>query len=155
STPTDALMDLCQFALNYENNLHELGGIIRERLYEPLSEILWRRDERYSFEMWREYEIALPPALVIESQPGNPSGVFKPLQPWSHDSSTEVNTFIALEDFTVERITPHRKSVFLCAGRGSEAVNFASRVEVTGFNNQELHKFSPGQKIPRIQGKVI
>ncbi|HLA43050.1 MAG TPA: Clp protease N-terminal domain-containing protein, partial [Aggregatilineales bacterium] len=156
STPTETLMDLRQFALEHEQGLKHLAGIIREGIFQPLNDILWRRGERYRFNLWREYESTLPPALVVKNQPViHVDTAFKPLQAWSFDASVEVNAHVRLEGFTVDRVMPHRKSVLLCAGRGREAVNQSAQVEITGLDDEQLAKLAAGQKVRSFEGKVI
>jgi hypothetical protein len=135
-------------------DLPGMNWLIRHSLHEGCKTHFWGSGKRHLVSLWREYEFLLPPALVIEYSRVDTQKTLRPLNDWSYGEEIPIESAVALEGFTIERVLPHRNSVWLCAGRGDEAVNYSARVVITGMSENRLSRYVPGQDAGRIKGIV-
>ena len=135
--------DLCQF--------------LRDTLYQSFLPYWWGQRKPYRFEVWQEYELLLPPALVLEALPQDASTpmtrTLKPLGPWGHEGGVRLGETIILENFVVQKVDREKRIVQLAAGAASEAINRASRVELHNVDIGE-HTYFRGEPIKRMIGRV-
>lgn len=133
----------------------ELSNIIRTGIFEAYNEAWWSQRQRYRFGVWREYEHVLPAAIEVylatNTKPGAASQILEPLGSWSRTNSPGKGELIELRGFTVQKV--REGFVQLAAGSGSEAVNRASKIEVTGLNEVNP-KYRPGDTIDSLIVRV-
>lgn len=146
------LRDLAQYAAQFQTDA--LAELIRNGIFDPLRNLWWEQGERYRFGFWREYEMILPPSLVIETEELHSGHVLHPLEAWSRNTSLKLGETVELQDFTIHSLKPVQQRLLLCASVGDEAVNRASKVQVTGINRERLARYSPGQSEHHLRGMI-
>ncbi|MEL7675489.1 MAG: Clp protease N-terminal domain-containing protein [Chloroflexota bacterium] len=126
-------------------------------LFESFGPAWWLQRKPYRFGAWREYEHALPPALVLEAVPESTANkgtrVIRPLGSWSRSSQILPGEVIAIEEFSVQKIDADKDRLHLAAGSQPEALNRASKVEIRGLGREAGHY--RGEVIPRLCGRVV
>ncbi len=136
---------------------HELGRILRDGVYQTYAETWWAQRQRYRFGVWREYEHILPAAIEImadtDANPDNATHRLKPLEAWSRGEAPVTGELVELCGFTVQKVRPDAESIQLAAGRGLEAVNRASKVEVVGLGTA-VQRYRPGDIVDSFVGRV-
>lgn len=148
-------INLREFALN--RDVDELANFIRG-LFEIFGPAWWLQRQPYRFNVWREYEHVLPPALVLEAVPeeelNDISQVLHPLGAWSRADQVMPGEIVSLNGLAVQKIDLERNVLHLAAGAQAEAINRASKVEVRGLN---LHRFDfyRGELIDQMVGRVV
>ncbi len=138
-----------------------LGQLLRQQLYSHFSKTWWQKRRSYRFEVWKEYDWVLPPVLTLELVPDQEE------MPTSHVlrvpfnrarlnarlRQLEYGDFVALENFTVQRVDRENNVLKLAAGFGTEADKHAYKIEVRGFDlEQDL--FYRGEVVERLVGRV-
>jgi hypothetical protein len=150
----DSNLDVAQLcALSSDVSTDLLDGL-PQRLFDSHAAWMWGKRERYEFELWREYEAMLPPALVVDVGSGRDGEVLKPLETWGRDRLIFPNTAVMMKDFTIQSVSRQIRSVTLCAGPDDEAVNHSSLITVMGFDAEELERYAPGQHVESLGGRV-
>jgi len=137
-----------------KNGLTAFAGLLAQGIYEHMQPLYTARTERYRFALWREYEAALPPALLVEAERTETEHHLHPLAPWSHDDHLTIGSTVTLNDFTVYDIAPHRGGIVLSAGHADEAVNQSSKVLVLQLPANKLNRYARGQSLRRMRGYV-
>ena len=154
----DAPANLRDYALSH--NPAEVEAFIRRALYEPFHPYWWGQSQTYRFQAWQEYELLLPPALIVEALPPEAvtptARVLRPKGNWSRSESIGAGEIVILEKFIVQKVRAERKAVYLSAGTRDDADTRASRIEVRGMGDAagELN-YHRGQAIPVQVGRVI
>jgi hypothetical protein len=130
---------------------------LRESLYGVFGETWWRQRRPYTFPVWQEYDLLLPPALIIDVLPEAPilsSGrVLRPDGSWLQSGGLHPGQVVTLEGFVVHRVMGDQGSIRLAAGPGAEAINYSSRVMVHGLG-AEAKRFWRGDPAPRLTGRI-
>ncbi len=147
-------VDLAAYAR--ERGPEALGHFLWDGLYRVFRETWWSQRHAYRFAGWQEYEMVLPPALVVEVGEGLPTPRQKllPMGQWSRRGRFAYQEVVSLEGFTVHYVYPTRQAVQLVAGAGPEAFNRASKVEVRGIDLSS-GRFYRGAVIDRLVGRVL
>jgi len=126
-------------------------------LLESFGPSWWLQRKPYRFGAWREYEHVLPPALLLEAVPdsklNDATRVIRPLGNWSRSSQVLPGEIIAIEEFSVQKLSRDKERLHLAAGSQPEAINRASKVEIRGLKRDAGHY--RGEVIPRLGGRVI
>ena len=154
----DAPANLRDYALTHD--AAEVEAFIRRALYEPFYPYWWGQSQTYRFQVWQEYELLLPPALIIEALPHDAAlptaRTLRPQGNWSRNETIGAGEIVNLEKFVVQKVRAERKAVYLSAGTRDDADSRASRIEVRGIANSigEL-PYLRGQVIPFLIGRVI
>lgn len=134
-----------------------LADLLRA-LFKLFSPAWWLQSKPYRFGMWREYEHALPPALVVEALPVQDSSrvrhVLAPLAAWSRRQDVLAGETVALQGFVVQKIDVEKDVLYLAAGSQPEAFNRASKVEVRGLGVRDRSHYR-GEMIAEIVGRVV
>ncbi len=138
-----------------EHGLPHTANVLQFSLFDNFHYHWLQTKVRYRFGMWREYEAILPPALVLEYGAVESEHHLYPLEDWSYaDGRLQIGETVLCKDFTVQAHLPHRRSVILCASSGSQAVNQASRVLITGLDAARLDGLQVGQSVAEIGGMI-
>lgn len=138
-----------------------LGQLLRQQLYSHFSKTWWQKRRSYRFEVWKEYDWLLPPVLTLEfipDQEGTPTAhvlhvPFNRAKLNARIQQLEYGDFVALENFTVQRVDRENNVLKLAAGYGTEADKRAYKIEVRGFN-LEQDIFYRGEVVERLVGQV-
>ncbi len=149
-----APIDLAIYAR--ENDPEALSDLLWNSLYRFFGETWWSQRQPYRFGVWQEYELVLPPAIVVEVSPGlsPPRRKLTPLGQWSRRGRFAHREVVALEGFTVEDIYPDRNAIQLTSGAGPDAANRAGKIEVRGIKlpSAEYYRGGPAD---RLVGQVL
>jgi hypothetical protein len=138
-----------------------LGQLLRQQLYSHFSKTWWQKRRSYRFEVWKEYDWLLPPVLTLELVPDKEDTAVAQVMrvPFNRTkfnarlSQLEYGDFVALENFTVQRVDREHNVLKLAAGYGTEADKRAYKVEVQGFDlDQDV--FYRGEVVDRLVGRV-
>ncbi len=151
----DAPVNLRQFAA--EHSPPETRHFIRHALYEAYRPYWWgQQNQIYHFQVWQEYELLLPPALVLQVLPMEAANattrVLHPGGSWSYKGGVPVGEVVILEKFVTQKVRPGILQV--SAGAESEASSRASRVEIRGIDFDQT-PYLRGQKVTRLVGRVL
>lgn len=138
-----------------------LGQLLRQQLYSHFSKTWWQKRRSYRFEVWKEYDWLLPPVLTLELVPEVeelPTAhalrvPFNRAKLNTRLQQLEYGDFVALENFTVQRVDRENNVLKLAAGYGAEADKRAYKIEVRGFN-LEQDIFFRGEVVERLVGRV-
>jgi hypothetical protein len=135
----------------------DIATFLRQGLFESFRETWWGQAQPYTFQVWQEYELVLPPALIVDAQPTTilpPSGhVLRPLGEWGAISNRRVGEIVELEGFTALKTKRERGMVQLAAGAESAAINWSGRIDVYGLDLAQKSYFR-GEPMRKIIGKV-
>jgi hypothetical protein len=136
------------------NGPGDLADIIQNKVNDIFGQNWWAQHQPYSFALWQEYEHVLPPALVIQVEPGadDQGRVLHPRARWSLDGSFNKGDVVTLEHFTVYRAYPDRDEVMLVAGAGPAAEDRANKVIVRGVTSPTT---AQGDRMDRLVGRVV
>lgn len=104
---------------------------LRDALYGGFRETWWGQAQPYSFPAWQEYELMLPPALIVEAADSVAQLTLRPESDLTHVHTGEV---VALEDFTVLKVKRDKTALQLVRGAGAEAINYAGRIDLHGLD---------------------
>jgi hypothetical protein len=138
-----------------------LGQLLRQQLYSHFSKTWWQKRRPYRFEVWKEYDWILPPVLTLElalDQEEMPASrvlrvPFNRAKLNARIRQLEYGDFVALENFTVQRVDRENNVLKLAAGFGAEADKRAYKIEVRGFD-LEQDIFYRGEVVERLVGRV-
>ncbi len=129
---------------------------LRKSLYDSYKKTWWGQSENYKFTVWQEYEMLLPPALVVEAIPDatvpTTGKVLRPEGMWNRDISIRPGEVIMLEKFTVLKLKRDSGKVRLGRGITPSAIDSAYRVEVSGL---DLEKRYRGEVLAPMVVKVV
>jgi hypothetical protein len=108
---------------------------------------------------WQEYELLLPPALIVEALPPDPTSttirVLQPSGDWHYTERHPVpGELVALEGFTVLKVKRETGVLQLVAGANPEAINYAARIDVHRLELSQPAHYR-GELLPRLVGRVI
>ncbi len=153
---SDSPSNLKQYAA--EHNASEVCQFIRHALYEAYRPYWWGQGQPYQFQVWQEYELLLPSALVLkaltEDDVTQTTRTLRPGGSWSRKEVVQVGETVILDDFAVQK-TRHKKGIlYVSAGAQSEASARSSRIEVHGIDFEQEPYFR-GQTIKRLVGRVV
>jgi hypothetical protein len=147
-------VDLAAYA--NEHGPAALVDLLWNSLFRVFGETWWLQRHLYQFGVWQEYEMILPPALVVEVSDSipTPRRRLTPMGHWSRRGRFAHREVVALEGFTVEDFYPDRDGIQLVSGAGPEAQNRAGKVEVRGIPlpSKEYYR---GAVVERLVGRVI
>lgn len=139
----------------------EVAQFLRDKLYTAFKETWWGQRQPYLLTVWQEYDLLLPPALVLRAAPPESftetGRVLRPTGEWARSETVRNGEVVALEDFTVIKVKPSPDgtgSIQLAAGAGSEAANYASRVDVQGLDFS-AKSYYRGEILHRVTGQVV
>ena len=167
----DVPTNLRDYALAHDTET--VAEFIQKALYEPFRRYWWGQSQPgYRFPARQEYELLLPPALIIEAVPGSVDALdnqnayalsVRSIGPEMEAIMT--GALVVLEGFVVLKVRPERGALYLSTGIQDDAEHRASRVEVRGLpltaaadslvNSVAPDSFQPGQVLPRLVGRVI
>ncbi len=147
-------IDLADYAR--EHGPEALSDLLWNSLYRVFGETWWSQRHLYQFSVWQEYEMLLPPALVVElvAEQAVPRRRLVPLGQWSRRGRFANGELVALEGFTVSDYYPSRNGIQLASGSGPEAQNRAGKVEVRGISHQPKEYYR-GAVIDSLIGRVL
>ncbi len=140
------------------NGVQNIGNFIYTALYEAFRPYWWGQNQSYHFQVWQEYELLLPPALIVEVLPDSAATpttrTLHPKGSWSYKGGVQVGEIVILENFVTQKMKPARHVLQVSAGAQSGAADRASRVEL---HNVPLDSsdYLRGETLRRIVGKVI
>jgi len=139
-----------------EHGPEALADLLRQSLFRVFGETWWSQRHPYQFGVWQEYELLLPPSLVVEVAPdlGTPRRRLTPLGQWSRRGRFAHGEVVALDGFTVEDFYPERQGIQLTAGAGADAQNRAGKVEVRGIPDA-MRTYYRGMMVNQIVGRVL
>lgn len=132
-----------------------VSDIMSNTLLDDFYKLWWEDRSRYRFGLWREYDLILPPTLVINYRSGGSNRDIYPLQEISHMGDLAVGMNVTLRDFNCHQHLHHRQAVVLSAGRDPEAVNRSSQIEVRDIPDRKLVGITEGQSVGKIGGVII
>lgn len=146
-------VDLADFG--HEHGPEALADLLQNSLYRVFGETWWSQRHLYQFGVWQEYEMVLPPSLVVEVVPGVQQARRRltPLGQWSRRGRFSEGEIVSLEGFTVEDFYPSRQGIQLTSGSGPDAQNRAGKIEVRGIP-YPAKKFYRGAVVDQIIGQV-
>lgn len=148
-------VNLRQYAADH--SAAEVCRFIREALYDAYRPYWWGQGQTYHFQVWQEYELLLPPALVVQALPPDTANeTTRTLHPgaWSYKGGVAPGEVVILEDFVAQKVRYERGSLQVSAGAQSEASARASRIEIEGIDFDETPYFR-GQTIKQLVGRVL
>ncbi|MFC1959799.1 Clp protease N-terminal domain-containing protein [Chloroflexota bacterium] len=148
-------VDLSDFT--HTNGPEALSELLWTSLYRVFGEIWWSQNDLYQFGAWQEYEMMLPPALVLEVVDGlaAPRRRLTPMGQWSRRGRFAHREVVALEGFTVEDFYPDRQGIQLVAGSGPESQNRAGKLEVRGLDQALLKTLYRGAVVDHLVGRIL
>lgn len=146
-------VDLADFG--HEQGPEALSELLRNSLYRVFGETWWSQRHLYQFGVWQEYEMILPPSLVVEVVPGVQQARRRltPLGQWSRRGRFSEGEIVSLEGFIVEDFYPERQGIQLTSGSGPDAQNRAGKIEVRGIPHPSK-KYYRGATVDQIVGQV-
>ncbi len=147
-------VDLADYGREY--GAEALADLLGDSLFRVFGETWWSQRHPYQFNVWQEYELLLPPALIIEALPGQgvPRRRLTPLGQWSRRGHFEQGEIVSLEGFTIEDFYPDREGIQLVAGAGVDAQNRAGKVEVRGIPDV-TRTYYRGMAVEQIIGRIL
>lgn len=135
----------------------QIADFLRSGLYQSFRENWWGQRQPYSFATWQEYELVLPPALIVDALAEHtlpPTGMhLRPLGEWSHDNSVHTGDIVELDDFTALKTKRDKGVVQIISGAESAAINWTGRVDVYGLDLTQKVYFR-GEPIRKVIGRV-
>jgi hypothetical protein len=142
--------------------INQLDHLLQEELYAQFRKTWWQHRRPYRFQVWKEYDWLLPPALVLDYVPqeqnlDSPLVLHTPINRPRTAEKLQGLVFgdgIILENFTVRKVEQKNNTLKLAVGFGSEAEKQAFKVELRGISHDSSNFFR-GEILERIQGKVI
>ncbi len=140
-----------------EQGPEALAELLGSSLFRVFGETWWSQRHLYQFGVWQEYEMVLPPALVVELYPGGEDEAERRLTPlgqWSRRGRFAPGEIVSMEGFSVEDFYPARQGIQLTSGSGPEAQNRAGKIEVRGIAAPS-QKYYRGAVVDRIIGRVL
>jgi len=153
---TDAPVNLREYAAQY--GAQNLAEFIHTALYEAFRPYWWGQRQAYHFQVWQEYELLLPPALILEALPPSAAtATTRTLHPkgaWSFKGGVPVGEIVILEGFVAQKVKIEQRSLQVSAGAQAGAADRASRIEVRGIDTAHTSYFR-GQTIKRLVGRVL
>lgn len=140
----------------------DVARFIYNRLYLGFREGWWGQASPYQFHAWREYELLLPPALVVEALSRNAETGsvrrLQPMDPWSHNRILHAGETVLLDGFTVHKVKTSPDydgpTLHICAGAEPDAINQSSRIEVRGLD-MERKRFMRGEPMRSIAARIV
>lgn len=148
-------VDLADFTR--ANGPEALSKLLLGSLYPVFGETWWSQGDPYQFGVWQEYEMVLPPALVLEVGDDLPAPRrrLSPLGQWSRRGRFAPREVVAVEGFTVEDFYLDRGAIQLVAGSGPEAQNRSGKLEVRGLDETYIKSLYRGGVVDRLVGQVL
>jgi hypothetical protein len=145
-----------------QQGISQLDHLLQDELYAQFRKTWWQLRRPYRFQVWKEYEWLLPPALTLDYIPpetklDSPLTLRTPLNRTRIGEKLRGLVFgdgVVLENFTVRKIEQRNNTLKLAIGFGSEAEKHAFKIELRGLGNNPLPLFR-GEILEQIQGKVI
>jgi hypothetical protein len=135
----------------------EIAAFLRTGLYKSFRETWWGQARPYTFQLWQEYELVLPPALVVDVQPIAtlpPNGyVLRPLADPTQAATRRAGELVELEGFTALKTKRDKGLVQIAAGAESAAINWSGRIDVYGLDLAQKSYFR-GEPMRKLIGKV-
>ncbi|MBX3063226.1 MAG: phosphotransferase [Anaerolineae bacterium] len=135
----------------------QIASFLRKGLYDSFRENWWGQRKPYTFAAWAEYELVLPPALVVEvtNEPTSPATgmVVRPLGDWSHTEPLKVGDSVELDGFTALKTKREKGIVQVLSGAESAAINWAGRIDLYGLDLSQKVYFR-GELMRKLTGKV-
>jgi len=155
-TPDERPRNLAQYAEQVDGEA--LARFLRHELFEVFGRQWWKQSSTYTPEAWKEYELLLPPALVLEalSLEDMPSEgiILHPTGEWSRGEERHPGEIVALEDFVVIRLKRGRDGgetiIRMARSIQPEAENYACRVDLRG-GDSTLRR---GNHVGRVVGRI-
>ncbi|MEP7287732.1 MAG: Clp protease N-terminal domain-containing protein [Chloroflexota bacterium] len=152
----DLPVNLREYAENHDSE--SVALFLREALYNGFREAWWGQAQPYRFAAWQEYEFLLPPALIVQIDPGDTQSVvgrvLRPLEDWSRTSALHPGDMVELENFTVQKAKRTSGTLQVAAGAAPESINRSSQIEIRGMDLREKSYFR-GELIRKISGRVL
>jgi hypothetical protein len=158
----NAPANLRQFA--QVNGVEACATFIKNSLYETFGHYWWNQGRSIRFEIWREYDFLLPPALIVDILPPDNNGdtanmTFRILRPadnkiWSRTNTIRVGDTVVLEDFVVQKFRADKRSLTVSMSAVAEAEGRANRVEVRNIDVSGA-PYQRGQSVKRLVGRVM
>lgn len=142
-----------------ENTPHDqTAQFLRAKLYDGFRATWWGQRKPYPFIAWQEYELLLPPALILKYMPDTAlsptTRVIKPLdETIREESEIRHGEILALTEFCVLKVKGDK--VQFVAGAEPGAVNMSCRVDVSSFPLAKFPNLHRGLQLPRVVGQVI
>lgn len=126
-------------------------------LYQVFGETWWGQRQPYTFTAGLEYDLMLPPALVVDAldERDIPTGVpaYSPGPEWPPRRTFLPGDIIALEGFAVVRARRERGMLRLASGAGAEASNYRGRIDVYHLN-VDPRRYWRGEPVDRLVVRV-
>ena len=147
-------VDLVAYAR--ERGFEALSDLLWNGVYKVFGETWWGQRHPYRFGVWQEYEMMLPPALIVEALPGQsvPRRRLTPAGHWSRRGRFAHHEVVLLENFTVQKVYPERSAIQLAGGAGPDAASRANKIEVRGVDLSS-GQYYQGAMIGQIVGQVL
>jgi hypothetical protein len=164
----DVPTNLRDYALAYE--AETVAEFIQKALYEPFRRYWWGQSQPgYRFRARQEYELLLPPALIIEVLPATTSAqtayMISARNLGAELETIMIGATVILDGFVVLKVRPERGALYLSTGIQDDAEHRTSRIEVHGltltdagtYDNADavVDLYTPGQVLPRLIGRVL
>ncbi|MCC7209871.1 MAG: phosphotransferase [Anaerolineae bacterium] len=134
-----------------------VDAFLYNSLYRVFGETWWGQRQPYTFTAGLEYDLLLPPALVVEALDGDevPTGVpaYSPGPDWPPRRTFTPGDIIALEGFAVVRARRERGMLRLASGAGAEASNYRGRIDVYNLN-VDPRRYWRGEPVERLMVRV-
>jgi hypothetical protein len=141
-----------------ENGGLKLAAFIRDALFKTFAPYWWGQGNVVRFQAWQEYELLLPPALVIEvitpEEITSPIRTLYPFGVWSRTNTIHVGEPVVLENFVAQKSKPEKNLIQLSSGAGSEAGARSGRIDVRGLDKLGA-QIPRGQTVRYVVGRVI
>lgn len=139
-----------------------VAHFLRQKLYDAFKETWWGQRKSYLMTVWQEYDLMLPPVLVVRQieaeKPPSTARVLRPAGDWMRSGVVRPGETIALEGFTVVKVkhSAHQATgaIQLAVGAESEASNYAGRIDVqdVAFGSKGFYR---GETISRVVAQVV
>ncbi len=153
---SDSPVNLHEYAATHD--AEEVANFLREALFNGFLGAWWGQAQPYRFTAWQEYDLLMPPALVIQVLPSDDlpgtTRLLRPLDEWSRNGTLRPGEVVVLENFTAQKMKRAAGVLQLVAGSAPEAVNRASRVDVLGLDFDQKAYFR-GELVRKIAGRVV
>ncbi len=138
----------------------KIGTLLRKELFDKFAPTWWNQKRAFRFQAWSEYDWLLPPVLILnfapeKESPANPHVLspFNRARAKSKLKELNMNDFVVLEHFTVQKIDQQKNIAKLATGFGTEADKSAFKIEVRGIDFARTPLYS-GKSVERLTGKV-
>lgn len=147
-------VDLADYAR--EHGPQALSSLLWDGLYRVFGETWWSQRHLYQFALWQEYEMILPPALIIEATTDTapPRRRLTPQGQWSRRGHFAPQEIVSIEGFTVEDFYPARQAIQLTGSADPESQARAGKIEIRGIS-EPISKYFRGAIVDQIVGRVI